>query len=73
MGEASGTYWGEEKCVQGFGGESRRKEQLGRTRHRWEDNIRMDHKVIGWKGVGLIYLAPLGVGTSDGPLWSRFP
>jgi hypothetical protein len=33
----------------------------------------MDHKVIGWKGVGLIYLAPLGVETSDGPLWSRFP
>jgi hypothetical protein len=25
----------------------------GRSRHRWEDNIRMYPKEIGWEGVGL--------------------
>jgi hypothetical protein len=24
---------------------------LGRTKHRWEDNLRMDLGQIGWKGV----------------------
>jgi hypothetical protein len=29
---------------------------LGRPRHRWEDNIRMDLKEIGWEGVNWIHL-----------------
>ena len=33
------------------------KRQLGRPRHRWEDNIKTDRKVIGWKVVDWIYLA----------------
>jgi hypothetical protein len=27
------------------------KRPLGRSRHRWEDNIKMDHKEIGCEGV----------------------
>ena len=27
------------------------KRQLGKPRHRWENNIRMDLKEIRWKGV----------------------
>jgi hypothetical protein len=28
-----------------------------RFRHRWEDSIRLDHKEVGWEGVGWIHLA----------------
>jgi hypothetical protein len=30
---------------------------LRRPRRRWEDNIRMDHREIGWEGVGWMHLA----------------
>jgi hypothetical protein len=30
---------------------------VGRPRHRWEDNIGMDLKVVGWEGVAWMYLA----------------
>jgi hypothetical protein len=30
------------------------KRTLDRRRHRWEDNIRMDHREIGWEGVDWI-------------------
>jgi hypothetical protein len=33
------------------------KRQLGRPRHRWVDNIRMDPGEIGWGGVDWIGLA----------------
>jgi hypothetical protein len=39
------------------------KRPLGRPRRRWEDNIRMDLREIGW--TGLIWLR---IGTSGGPL-----
>jgi hypothetical protein len=29
---------------------------LGRPRHRWVDDIKMDLKEIGWEDVGLFYL-----------------
>jgi hypothetical protein len=42
------------------------KRPLGRPRHRWEDNIRMGLREIGWKGgSGLIWLR---IGTSGGLL-----
>jgi hypothetical protein len=41
---------GGESCVQGFGGEIRGKEPLGRPRHRWEDNIKMDLQELGCGG-----------------------
>jgi hypothetical protein len=34
-----------------------RKRPLGRPRHRWEDNIRMDVREIGWGGMDCIELA----------------
>jgi hypothetical protein len=34
--------WGREMCIQGFGGEPEGKKPLGRLRHRWEDNIKMN-------------------------------
>ena len=37
------------------------KRQLGRPRHRWEDNIKTDRRVIGRAWTGLIWLR---VGTS---------
>jgi len=33
------------------------KRPLGRTRHRWEDNIKMYLTEIGWEGVDWIHLA----------------
>jgi hypothetical protein len=33
------------------------KRPLGRPRRRWEDNIRMDLREIGWGGMNWIYLA----------------
>jgi hypothetical protein len=35
----------------------RKKRPLGSPRHRWEDNIRMDLKEVGWKSVYWIHLA----------------
>jgi len=35
-------------------GKSEGKRPLGRPRHRWEDNIRMDLREIRWEGVDWI-------------------
>jgi hypothetical protein len=37
--------------------ERERKRPLGRHRHRWEDNIRMGLREIGWVSVDWIHLA----------------
>jgi hypothetical protein len=50
---------GEEKGMQGFGGEIEGKRLLGKPRHRLEDNIKMDLKERAW--IGLIWLT---IGTS---------
>jgi len=42
------------------------KRQLGRPRHRWEDNIKMDFHEVGWGAwTGLIWLR---IGTGGGHL-----
>jgi hypothetical protein len=33
------------------------KSPLGRPNHRWEDNIKMDLRGIGWYGIDWIHLA----------------
>jgi hypothetical protein len=38
-------------------GTSEGKRPLARPRCRWEDNIQMDCKDVGWEGVDWIYLA----------------
>jgi hypothetical protein len=37
-------------------GEPEVKRQLGRPRIRWENNIKMYFKEIGWHGIDLIHL-----------------
>jgi hypothetical protein len=38
-------------------GKSEGKRPLGRSRHRWVDNIKMDLREIGWDGMDWINLA----------------
>jgi len=45
------TYVREERCIQGFGGETRGKEPLGRPSRRWEDNVKMDIHEVGCGGM----------------------
>jgi hypothetical protein len=61
MGRACGMYWGEEMCIQDFGGKPEEKGQLGRPKHRWEDNIKMYLQEVGWGAwSGFIWV---GIGT----------
>jgi hypothetical protein len=42
---------------------------LGRSRHRWEKNIKMDLQEVGWGiRIGFIWLR---IGTGGGQLWMR--
>jgi hypothetical protein len=50
MGEKSNAY----KILVG---KPERTRPLGRPRHRWVDNIKMDVREIGWGGTGCIDLA----------------
>jgi hypothetical protein len=47
MGRSCDTYGDEEKCLQGFGGGKLKDGPLGRPRHRWKNNTKMDHKKNG--------------------------
>ena len=49
-------YRGEERCIQGLGGEGGNR-PLGRPRHKWEDNIKMDLQEVGCGGMNHIDLA----------------
>ena len=52
MGGACSAYGGEERCIQGFGGEMwGGKRPLGRTRRRWEDNIKVDVQEVRCGGI----------------------
>ena len=51
-------YGERERCIVYFGGETCRKRPIGRTRHRWEYNIKMHLQEEGWGGgMDWIYLA----------------
>ena len=41
----------------GFGGEPEEKRPLGRARHRWEDNIKIDLQDVEWEGMDCMDLA----------------
>jgi hypothetical protein len=56
VGECN-TYGGEERSIQCFGGVSERKSQLRKSRRRWVDNIKMDFKEVGCRGIDWIELA----------------
>jgi hypothetical protein len=51
MGGACSIYGKDEKFVQNYGWKNLKGRALGRLRHRWEDNIRKDLRVMGWEGV----------------------
>ena len=58
--EMGGTYsacGGKDRRIQGFGGEPEGKRPLGRPRHRWEDNIKMDLQEVGCGSTDCIHLA----------------
>ena len=57
MGGASSTCEGEERRIQGSGGETCGKETTGRPRRRWESNIKMDLQEVGCGGMDWIELA----------------
>ena len=48
---------GEERRIQGLVGKSEGKRPLGKPRHRWEDNIKMDLQEVGCGGMDWIELA----------------
>jgi len=52
MNEVCGTYGGQGRCRQGFGGAHEGKKPLGRPRCRWENNIKVNLQEVGW-GHGL--------------------
>jgi len=57
MGDACSMYGGEERCIQGFGGETRGEEPLGRNRNRWKDNIKTDLQDVACGGMDWTDLA----------------
>jgi len=54
---------GEQSCIQGFGGETREKEPLGRPRRRRENNIKIDLQAVACGGMDWIDL------TQDRERW----
>jgi hypothetical protein len=57
MGRACGLYGGEEKCRRILLGKREGKRPLGRHRHRWKANIKMDLKEVGQEGMDWLHLA----------------
>jgi hypothetical protein len=60
MGRACSNHGRVEDCTQGFDGKGKRKRSLGRPRHRWKGNIKMDLKNIGWGGMDWIHMGQNG-------------
>ena len=50
MGGTCGTYGRQERCIRGYGVETKGKRPLGRPRHRREYNVKMDLQ-DGWGGM----------------------
>ena len=56
MGGACSTYEGEDKFIQAWMGKTEVKRTLERPRHRYEDNIKMDLKLVECGGKDWIEL-----------------
>ena len=58
-----------ERCIQGLVGKPEEMRLLGRPRHSWKDNIKIDLQHVGWWGGGqseLIWLRTgMGAGTCE--------
>jgi hypothetical protein len=57
MGRAYSSHGREEECIQDLVGKPEGKRPLERTRRRWDENIKMDRREIGWGGMDWIHLA----------------
>jgi hypothetical protein len=52
------TFMGERRCpYKVLVGKPEGRRPLGRPRHRWEDNTKMDLREVGWQGIDWINLA----------------
>jgi hypothetical protein len=51
------THGTEENCIQDFGRKPERKRSLGRPKRRWDDDIRMNLREIGWEALDWMHLA----------------
>jgi hypothetical protein len=56
MGRACSTHWEERNAYIVVVRKPEGKRNPGRHRRRWEDNIKMDCKDIGWGAVDWIYV-----------------
>jgi hypothetical protein len=57
MGRICSTHGAKRNACRVLVGKSGGKRPLGRPRHRWEDNIKVDLREIGWGGMDWIHLA----------------
>ena len=51
------AYMGDGRGVYRVVGRHKGKRPLGRPRHRWEYNIKMDLQKVGWRGMDWIVVA----------------
>jgi hypothetical protein len=51
MGRECSTNGRDEKCIHNFSRKAGTKRSVGRPKRRWEDDIRMDLREMGWEGV----------------------
>jgi hypothetical protein len=56
MGRTCGTYGGEEMCIRALVGTPEGRRPLGRSRRRWEDNIKIYLREVGWGGGGIDWI-----------------
>jgi hypothetical protein len=63
MGGECRTHERDENYITNFSRKTWREETARKNKRRWEDNIKMDLRVIGWEGVVWIHLA------QDGDQW----
>jgi hypothetical protein len=58
MGRACSTNGEKRNSCRIFVGKPEVKRPLGRPRHRWQNNIKVDFRQIGWGGIDWIDLVP---------------
>jgi hypothetical protein len=57
MGRTCGTYGERKGAYRALVGKPEGGRPLGRLRRRWEDNVKMDLREVGWGGMDWINLA----------------
>ena len=57
MGRTCSTYGAIQKCIQSLVGKPESKRPLGRPRRRWDDNIKMNLREVGYDPRDWIALA----------------